>query len=82
MSNYQQELATLEEVLGIAGVQVREWQYQGTQIIRLRVKSKNEIGVCPDCGKLCSKEHYVGAEQLIGCIFWWPLNQKRSLMLC
>ena len=65
MGNYEQELATLEEVLGIAGVQVTGWQYQGTQIIRLRTKSKNEYGICPDCGKVCVKEHDVGAEQLI-----------------
>ena len=65
MSHYQQELATLEAVLGIAGVEVTGWQQQGTQIIRLRVKSKHEFGVCPDCGKVCGKEHDVGDEQLI-----------------
>lgn len=65
MSKYEQELATLEEVLGIAGVQVTGWQSQGTQMIRLRVKSRNEYGVCPECGKLCATTHDIGAEQLI-----------------
>ena len=64
MSNYEVELATLEAVLGIAGVQVTGWQYQWTQIIRLGVKSSHELGVCPNCGKVCGKEHDVGDEQL------------------
>ena len=78
MSNYQQELATLEAVLGIAEVQVTGWQYQGTQIIRLRVKSSNEFGVCPGCGKLCLKEHDIGDEQLIRDL---PMSGKRCWLM-
>jgi len=65
MSNYQREMDMLREVLGITGVAVTGWQYQGDSIIRIQVKSTQACGVCPICGQLCSQAHDVGDEQLI-----------------
>jgi len=78
MSTDEQEWATLEAVLGIAGVQVTGWQYQGTHTIRVRVKSKNEMGVCPDCSKVCTQEHDVGHEQLVPDL---PMSGKRCWLI-
>ena len=78
MSTDEREWATLEAVLGIAGVQVTGWQYQETHTIRVRVKSKNEMGVCPDCNKVCTHEHDVGHEQLVRDL---PMSGKRCWLI-
>jgi len=44
---------------------------QGSTVIRLRVVSTSEAGVCPGCGKPSVKVHDVGDEQLIRDLPIW-----------
>ena len=78
MSNKQLELETLQEVLGISGIAVTGWQYQGEYIIRIRVKSTHECGVCPECSQLCSQEHDVGNDQLMRDL---PMSNRRCWLI-
>ena len=78
MSDYQELLKGLGELLDLPNVSVTGLQQQGQGIIRLRVISTSEAGVCPTCGKPSVKVHDMGEEQLIRDL---PLWSKRCWLM-
>jgi transposase len=71
MGDYQAMMQGLSELLDLPNVKVTGMQQQGHTIIRLRVMSRSEVGVCPDCGKPSMKVHDSGEEQLIRDLPMW-----------
>ena len=71
MSDYQVMMNGLSELLDLPNVKVTGMQQQGHTLIRLRVMSTSEAGVCPDCGKPSVKVHDSGEEQLIRDLPMW-----------
>ena len=57
MSDYQAMMNGLSELLDLPNVKVTGMQQQGHSIIRLRVISTSEAGVCPDCGTECVNDY-------------------------
>jgi transposase len=71
MSEYQAVLMEMGKLLDLPNVKVIGMEEQGTTVIRLRVVSTSEAGVCPRCGKPSVKVHDVGEEQLIRDLPMW-----------
>lgn len=71
MSEYQAMLKGLGELLDLPNVKVTGLEQQGNWVIRLRVISTSEAGICPHCGKPSVKVHDGGDEQLIRDLPMW-----------
>jgi transposase len=71
MSEYQAVLNEMGELLDLANVKVTGLERQGSEVIRLRVVSASEAGMCPGCGKPSVKVHDVGEEQMIRDLSIW-----------
>jgi transposase len=71
MSEYQAVVGEIGEMLDLPNVKVTGLERQGSRVIRLRVVSTSEAGVCPGCGKPSVKVHDVGDEQMIRDLPMW-----------
>jgi transposase len=58
-------LTTIEHVLGLADVAVESYYYREDGVLIIRVHSRWEIAVCPDCGEISQDPHGYGEPHLI-----------------
>jgi transposase len=61
----------MSELLELPNVKVTGLERQGSAVIRLRVVSTSEAGICPHCGKPSIRVHDLGDEQLIRDLPVW-----------
>jgi transposase len=70
-SSYQEVMAMICELLGIANVRVTKYQTQGQHRINVFIESTITAAVCPECESLSTHIHDVAETQMIRDMPMW-----------